>query len=413
VAALGLGAVRAALAQRNYALYTAGNVPSLIGTWMQRIAVGWLAWQLTGSGFWLGAVAFADLFPSVVFGPIAGTVSDRYNRMIVAKTSQVLAMLQSFTLALLVWSGNIDIHTLVAMTFLLGVITAFNQPARLAMVPSLVGRENLPAAIALNSIVFNSARFIGPAAAGAAILSGGTEIAFFVNACTYVPFLISLSLIRLNPEPMLVTKPQGLWKDTADGFVYVVRHPGIGPMLAMMMVAGLFSRPMIELLPGYAEIFFGLGAEGLAALSSSVGIGAVVGGVWLASRGRAEGMVAIALWGHLLGAVSAIVFGATGWLPLGMAAAMGFGVGMTASGIGTQTLVQLAVAPDMRGRVISLYGVLLRGAPAVGALALGTLSDVFGKRGPLIVGGVVTVVAVLAMVRHRRQLAATLETPQP
>jgi predicted MFS family arabinose efflux permease len=411
VGALGLGAVRAALSQRNYAIYTAGNVPSLIGTWMQRIAVGWLAWQLTGSGFWLGAVAFADLFPSVVFGPIAGTVSDRHDRMRVAKTSQVLAMLQSFTLALMVTFDRIDIHSLVAMTFLLGVITAFNQPARLAMIPSIVGREHLPAAIALNSIVFNSARFIGPAAAGAAILAGGTELAFYVNASAYIPFLVALTLIRLNPEPMMVRKPQGLWKATADGFVYAARHPGIGPMLVMMMVAGVFSRPMIELLPGYAEVFFGLGAEGLAALSSSVGIGAVVGGVWMAARGRTAGIVTIALAGHMIGALAAILFAATSWLPLGMAAAAAFGVGMTTSGIGTQTVVQLAVAPDMRGRVVSLYGVLLRGAPAIGALMLGTLSDLVGKRAPLIAGAMVTVVAVLIMARMRRRLAETLEAP--
>jgi predicted MFS family arabinose efflux permease len=182
-------------------------------------------------------------------------------------------------------------------------------------------------------------------------------------------------------------------------------------MLAMMMIAGLFSRPMIELLPGYSEVFFGMGAEGLAALSSSVGIGAVVGGLWLAARGRMDGIVGIALTGHLIGALSAILFAATASLPIGMAAAMAFGVGMTTSGIGTQTLVQLAVTPDMRGRVISLYGVLLRGAPAVGALVLGTLSDVFGKRGPLIVGAVVTIVAVLAMARRRRRLADALESP--
>jgi len=407
----GLAGVRAALGHRNYAVYVAGNAVSLVGTWMQRIAVGWLAWELTGSAFWVGAVAFADLFPTVFTGPVAGSVSDRYDRLRVAMTTQVLASVQSATLAVLVWTGAITVELLFALTFLLGILIGFNQPARLALVPSLVGRENLPAAIAINSIVFNTARFLGPAAAGGAILAGGTELAFAVNAASFLVFVWTLTRIRLAPEPRAPKPTQGLFRDTADGLAYALRHPGIGPILGLMLAGTLLGRPLTELLPGFAAAVFGGGPETLAALSSAVGAGAMVAGLRMAVRGPPEGLVALVVRGHAAAAAATIAVCVVDRTGLAVAAMAVFGYFAVSSGVGTQTLVQLAVEPAMRGRVVSLYGMVLRGGPAVGALAMGTAAEVAGLRAPVAAGALATMAVALAMLTRRRAIAAALEGP--
>src|SRR5690242_12367601 len=184
--AAGFANAARALSSRNYRLYASGNFVSLIGTWLQRIAVGWLAWQLTHSGTWLGLVAFADLFPTVIVSPFAGAVADRRDRLGVIVATQVASTAQAALLAVLVWSGWIEIWSLFFLTLLLGVCGAFNQPARLALIPSLVDRSVLASAVAINSISFNLARFIGPAAAGLVIAEGGIALAFVVNAVTYL-----------------------------------------------------------------------------------------------------------------------------------------------------------------------------------------------------------------------------------
>jgi MFS family permease len=407
----GLAGVRAALGQRNYAVYVAGNAVSLIGTWMQRIAVGWLAWELTGSAFWVGAVAFADLFPTVFTGPVAGAVSDRYDRLRVAMTTQVLASLQAVTLAVLVWTGAITVELLFALTFLLGILVGFNQPARLALIPSLVGRENLPAAIAINSIVFNTARFVGPAAAGAAILAGGTALAFAVNAASFLVFVFTLTRIRLAPEPARPTPTQGLFRDTADGLAYALRHPGIGPILGLMLAGTLLGRPLTELLPGFAAAVFRGGPETLAALSSAVGVGAVLAGLRLAARGEPAGLVGLVMRGHAAAAAATLAVCLVDRTELAVAAMAVFGYFAVTTGVGTQTLVQLAVEPRMRGRVVSLYGMVLRGGPAVGALAMGTAAEFAGFRVPVAAGALATAAVALAMLARRRAIAAALEGP--
>ncbi|MBC7135140.1 MAG: MFS transporter, partial [Oceanibaculum nanhaiense] len=173
-----LGPVGRALSHPNYRLYVTGNMASLIGTWMQRIGIGWVAWELTGSSAWLGIVAFADLFPTVVVTAFAGVAVDRIGPMKVAKFAQYLAIAQAVTLAVLTFTGLLDIWMLIGLTAFLGAVTAFYQPARLAMIPMLVPREDLGAAIAINSINFNLARFIGPAIAGGVIAMGGAGWTF-------------------------------------------------------------------------------------------------------------------------------------------------------------------------------------------------------------------------------------------
>ena len=187
------------LKNANFGIYSAGNAVSLIGMWMQRIAIGWLTWEMTKSGLWLGIVAFADFFPVLLIGPIAGAAADRWDRLRVVKTSQTISLVQATVLFALTASGHMNIGLLVALTAFQGVVVAFNQPARLALVPSLVAETDLASAVAINSIVFNLARFIGPMFAGLAIVWSGVSAAFAANALSYVVFLVALARIRVPP----------------------------------------------------------------------------------------------------------------------------------------------------------------------------------------------------------------------
>ena len=404
----GFGRILRALRNPNYGLYASGNAISLIGTWMQRVAVGWLTWQLTESGAWLGAIAFADLFPTVLIGPLAGVAADRWDRLKALRAGQVLLMLQALLLFALTASGAITIWLLLALSLFLGIVAAFNQPARLALISSLVPRDDLPAAVATNSIIFNSARFLGPAAAGLIIVTGGIAAAFAVNAASYAFFIFVLSRIRLRPPEEPKPRRRGLFAEVAEGVAYVARHPGIGPLLLLLLAVSFGARPFVELLPGFAGAVFQAGAEGLAVMTSTVGLGAVTGGLWLAQR-EGRGLTTVVLTSPLVLAAALLVFVAGGSLWLALPALFAAGFAMVAGGVGTQTLLQLSVEGALRGRVMSLYGVIFRGGPALGALTMGALSEVVGLRWPLAGGVLLAALACALLWLRRRRLAAVLE----
>jgi len=408
----GLHNIVRALSNPNFGIYTAGNAVSLVGTWMQRVATGWLAWELTGSGAWLGAVVFADLFPTVLVGPIAGAYADRTDRLRVTKISQTLGMLQAAALFLFTATGAINIELLLILTLFLGVVAAFNQPARLALIPALVPRSDLTTAVAVNSVVFNLARFIGPAAAGVAIVSGGVAVAFLLNAVSFAFFLLALSRIRLEPAEARMAK-RNLFADLAEGFRYAMSHAGIAPVLLLLIVTSVGVRPVIELMAGFADSVFAAGAQGLAMLTSAIGIGAVVGGVWLAGRAEPEGLTRVVLRATLALVATTLVFAATDALWLGLVAMLVLGFAMVGAGVGTQTLIQLSVDSAMRGRVLSLYGLIFRGAPALGALMMGVASEAVGLRWPLSAGAL-CVLAAWAWARAREgRIIHALEAAPP
>lgn len=398
-----------ALRNPNYGIYTAGSSVSLIGTWMQRVAVGWLTWQLTESGAWLGAMAFADLFPTVLIGPLAGAAADRWDRLKVMKVSQSLAMLQSLLLFGFTVAGLMTAELLLALTLALGIIIAINQPTRLALIPQLVPADDLPAAVAINSIIFNSARFVGPLVAGLIIVVFDPAAAFAGNAITFVLFLLALSRIRLTQErPSRPAQKGGLLGEVRAGIGYAARHPGIAPLLFLLIVVCLCTRPFVELLPGFAEDVFKAGAGGLALLTATVGVGAVAGGLWLAQRGG-EGLTRIAVGSVLVLCAALLLFVATEQLWVAVLALGITGFCMVVGGVGTQTLLQLSVDSAMRGRVLSLYGLIFRGGPAVGALLMGGASEFVGLRWPLAVGALIAILAWAWIWSRRRRIAEVLE----
>ncbi len=204
-----------AFAHRNYRIYASGNAVSLVGIWMQRVAVGWLAWTLSHSGTWLGIMSMAEFFPVVFLSPLAGALADRRDRVGIIRVTQIAGSVEASLLAILVYTGAITIELLFALTLLLGIFNAMAQPSRLALIPTLVDRAALPSALAINAIIFNSARFLGPAVAGIVIAQISVGAAFAVNATTYVVFLIAMANLRGLPA-LPVAATQSVLKASAE-----------------------------------------------------------------------------------------------------------------------------------------------------------------------------------------------------
>ena len=388
---LGFGNVARAFGIRNYRLFAAGNFSSQVGYWIQRVAQGWLAWQLTHSGTWLGLVAAADLIPNVVISPFAGALADRVDRIKLIRLTQIVAILQAWVLAILSFSDLITIEELFLLIFALGFVNAFNQPARLALIPSLVDAATLPSAVAINSLLFNIARFIGPAIAGVVIAGSGVGLAFVLNACSYVSFSMALARVRIAPERH--APQRHFLRQSAEGYVYAVRHPGIGQMLILFSVTTIGIRGYNELFPGFADSIFQRGAQGLAWLTATMGLGAMAGGVWMLRRGGVRGLTPLAVNHTMFMSVAVLGFASTTnyWVALAFIFVSGFA--MTVSGISAQTLVQTAVSPLMRGRVMAFYGMVFRAGPALGALVSGWLVTWLGFRLPVGAGAVICILA--------------------
>ncbi len=397
------------LRNKNFGIYSLGSAFSLTGMWMERIAVGWLTWQLTESGFWLGVVAFADFFPVVLIAPFAGAAADRWDRLRVVKMSQFILLVQGGTLWALTASGHINVALIVALTAVHGIVVAFNQPARLALVPSLVPQADLGSAVAINSIIFNLARFIGPIFAGLAIVWSGVAAAFLVNTLSYVVFLLALARIHIAPGEAETAATRSFIADITDGIRYTATHPGIGTLFVLLIAIGIGGRPLTELLPGFADDVFHAGAGGLSILASSVGAGAIFAGLWLGHRAHASNLMAVTLTTTLGMAVAAVLIIATDRLWLAVPAVVVYGFCMSAAGIASQTLVQLASARRMRGRVMGLYGLIFRGGPAIGALGAGILSVQLGLRWPVVIGAALLIVAWLWAYLIRDRIAAALK----
>jgi predicted MFS family arabinose efflux permease len=405
--------ISAALRQRNFAWYIGGSTIALFGIWAQRLTIGWLTWELTHSGFWLGMMAFADLFPTVLLTPIAGVLADRVDRRIMSIVTQSLGMLQAFALAALTFYGLIDVWSLLLLTFFIGVVWAFNTAARLSMVPNLLEPEHVSSAIALDSAVFNIARFIGPAIAGYLYDAVGPEMSFLLNGLTFSIFVFTLFKCRMVRDERRGVMKGGVFSQAAEGIRYAARHPGIGPLLIVVIALALGVKPILELLPGVTGAVYKLSATELGWMMSVSAVGAILGSFWLAQRGTPVGLTRVVIGTLLVGALSIFGFTATDQFALGLVGVFFVGGAVVLGGTGTQTLMQNAVDGTMRGRVMSLYGLIYRGVPALGALAMGSAAEFIGFQAALAGGGVVCIGAFIWVLRRRRPMIQALEEGPP
>jgi MFS family permease len=398
------GTIGRALSNRNFAIYVTGNVFSHTGLWVQRLAVGWLAWSLTEQAFWVGAVAFADLFPVLVIGPFGGVFADRIDRLKVVMICQGVSAVQAVALYLLTVQGLITIELLFVLTFVLGAVSGFNQPARQSLVPSLVRPEDLTSAVALNSIVFNVARFTGPAIAGFVIAGYGVAPAFAINAVSFLCVIVALMCLRLPPAKRTARHGRSVVTDLILGFRYVRRHALIGPLLLLTLAMSLFVRPMNELLPAVSEMLFQQGAAGLAILTGARGAGALIAGLAMARRGDAEGLSRHVVLSLFISAASIGLLIAGGPFWIAVVALVVFGFAMTTGGVGSITLIQVAVDNRLRGRVLSLNGLLMLGMPAFGGILMGWIADRIGLQLPLGVGAVLCLAIFVIAIRWERRV---------
>jgi predicted MFS family arabinose efflux permease len=287
---------------------------------------------------------------------------------------------------------------------------AFNQPIRFAVIPSLVDRRTLSSAIGINSISFNFARVGGPAAAGFLIAHYGAAAAFAANALSYLVFLAALFAVRLQAAPKRAPKPAGaIPQEMLEGIRYCVRTPGIAPMFFLLTVVAILGRAYSELLPGFADRVFDYGVAGFSMLTSAAGFGAVIGSILLARRGSVAGLTRLVTLNVFLLGGALVGFTATTSIWVGMGCVMIAGFAMLSVGVGEQTLLQNTVSGDIRGRVMSLYGMISRGGPALGALTMGSASEVVGLRWPVFIGALCCLALGLWCLTRVRTMAAALE----
>jgi len=397
----------AALANPNYRRYTAGQAVSLAGTWMQTIAQSWLVLQLTGSATALGVVIALQTLPILLLGPYAGVVADRVDKR------KLMIMLQSgmgvlaLVLGLLTITGVVQLWQVYVLALLLGLNNCFENPARQAFVLEMVGSGHLRNAVSLNSVMVNVSRSVGPAIAGLVIAAGGIGLCFLLNAATFV--VVVFSLARLDTSTLRPSIPtERAPGQLREGLRYVRSEPRIAVPLAMMALVGCLTYEFQVVLPVVAQDTFAGDASTYGFLNAAMGIGAVVGGLYVAARGR-TGLNALV--------VTATLFGLS---MLGVAAAPNLVmalIGMTVVGatsvaflsMGNSTL-QLAAAPNMRGRVMALWAVAFLGSTPIGGPIAGVVSQAFGGRAGLAMGAAACLVAALmGLVAARRASRRTAE----
>jgi len=406
---LGLGGITDAFSSRNFRIFWTGNFVHNITVWVNRMALGWLTWELTHSGTWLGLIGAAGMLPMVFVGPLAGVTADRFGHRLQLVTATYIGAITAFVTAMMVAFDAISPFSLLALTLLSGLTRAFNIPARSAMVHALVERRHLSSAIGVNSATYYGGNFIGPALAGLIISVWGIKPAFFAYVIGELIAATSFVLLRFENAPAGPKRKFDLFGDLIAGARYTFRNRGILSLMMLSAVMALFLQPYMDMLPGMADKVFGMGAEGLAFLTSATGAGAMCGGLWIAQRGRIGGLVRI----HVIMLAGAIVmmlaFVATDILVAAMAALFAVGFCLISAHSSNMTLVQNAVDGDFRARVISFSGVVGVSGPALGALIIGWAATQLGFRLPIGVSAVVALAAFALIARMVLARAPELE----
>lgn len=375
------------LNKRNFFLFFIGQGISLIGTWMQRIAMSWLVYRLTNSAFLLGIVGFASQFPTFLFAPFAGVLADRLNRRQVLLVTQILSMIQAFALAFLVITNNVTIWHIVILGTLLGIINAFDIPVRQAFVIDIVERkEDLRSAIALNSSLVNGARLLGPSIAGLLISFVGEGMCFFLNGASYIAVIIALFAMNIVPKT-IQHKRQNIWRDFLEGSSYTFHSVPIRTILLLLALVSLMGMPYTVLMPIFATDVIHGGAHTLGFLMASSGIGALIGAFFLASRVNIDGLERWIFLSAGIFGIGLIAFSLTCTLALSILTLVITGFGMMVQMAASNTILQSIVADDKRGRVMSFYTMSFMGMAPFGSLLAGSLANVFGTVNTIAVGG--------------------------
>ena len=388
---------------RNYRLYFSGQSVSMIGTWMQRTAVYWLVYSQTHSAFMLGLAAFSTQFPSFVFSPLGGVVSDRYNRYRVTIITQIASMIQAALLAALVIFTHYTVWEIFELSIVLGVINAFDVPSRQSMVNEMVDKkEDLPNAIALNSSMGKLAWLIGPAISGIVLENMGAGTCFLINALSYVAVITSLFLIKFPP---FIPHPQSkkVLREFKEGFVYLKKTPTIGMVILLLGCVSLFVLPYNTLLPVYAKVIFKGNASTFGYLNSFIGLGALTGAVFLASLKAGVDLKKILFINLLVFGAALALFSHMTNFPVALFFAMLAGFATMSQTTISNTIIQTKASSKMRGRVISYFAMAFFGMQPLGGLLIGTVSQYIGAPNTILAQGVAAVLIAVIFLPFLRK----------
>jgi len=386
---------------RNYRLFFAGQAVTLIGTWVQTVALSWLVYRLSHSVFLLGLVSFVSQAPIFFITPFAGMIADRHDKRFVFMVTRALSMAQAAILTLLTLTGNIQIGTIIVLALVLGVITAVETPTRQAFTVDMVGREDLRQAIAFNAMLFNLARTVGPAIGGVIVAVLGEGLCFLLNTVSFGAVLTSLFLMRTKSRTgRPTTRP---WQDLKQGFQYVTRHPHIRMVLFLSAVCSCFGTSYLALMPAFAQDILHQDAAGLGYLISAFGAGAVSGAVLVSRLQERHLALTPTIMAVLLG-VSLIVFSTTQSMLLALLFIVPTGFAYLGIAVSSNTQVQTLSDDAMLGRVLAFYAMGALGSPPFGALLLGYISDLIGVRSAFMLsGGICLIAAGISLMSLRRR----------
>ncbi len=383
---LSLAHTFSALKHRNYRLWFAGQLTSLVGTWMQNVAQPWLVYQLTGSPLYLGIVSFAPAIPSLLLTLWAGVIVDRFPKRNLLVMTQAVLMLSAFTLTADYVMGWVQPWHIVILVLINGTAQAVDAPARQAIVVEFVGREDLMNGIALNSAIFNVARILGPSLAGIVLALAGPGWCFFINGVSFLAViggLLMMEFPKFTPKPLHGSPIAQL----REGLSYIRHHEAICSLIVLVAFANLFAMGYSTLMPAFARDVLRTGELGLGLLMTSVGAGALIGALLLASLGNFQCKGMLLTIGNFVFPLMVLLFAFSRWLPLSMLFLVGAGFGFMTQNATTNTLVQSIVPDELRGRVMSVYMLVFQGFFPIGSLLAGSIAQRFGIPAGAIFGG--------------------------
>lgn len=391
------------LKYRNFKLFFYGQSISLIGTWMQKTAVSWLVYRLTGSALLLGIVGFVSLIPSLVLSPYAGSLVDRHNRYKILMITQLVSMAQAGALAAMIYFEYYNIPCIIGLSLIQGVINAFDVTCRQSLMVEMVDdKEDLPNAIALNSTMTNLARIIGPALAGILLGAFGEDFCFIGNFASYVPVLICLFMMKLNIQ-IYPTTQKSIWLELEEGFKYVSGDKELSSMIVLLGISSLFVIPFNTLMPIFAKDLFHGDAKTFSWFESAAGLGSVVSAMYLANLKTAKPLMKITVIASMVFGASLIFLSTASNLALGLFFMTFTGVGMMAQTSSINTYIQTHSIPEMRGRAISYFVMSYQGMIPIGSLLIGWTANAFGPRIAVALAGGIGLLAtgLFVLYKHR------------
>lgn len=376
-----------ALRHRNFRLFVPGQFVSLIGFWMQALGQSWLVYRMTHSPAYLGAIGFCQQIPVLLLALPAGGWVDRVNRHRLVILTQSLALLQASILTYLTYTGKINLPWLFAMAIFIGIVSAFDLPARQAFLVQMVGREDLMNAIALNSSMFNAARVVGPAIAGFALAKWGEAFCFLLNAVTYLAVIVPLFLMKIRRSEESQRKSWA--KEVADGFRYIRETKPIGILLRLTGAFGIGGFAFTVLLPIFADRIFQRGAGGLGWLMTGVGLGALIGALVLAGRKGLSGIGNVISYSSFGFGSFLLLFSLSAYFWLSFVLLIIVGIFMILTIASINTTIQSIIPDHIRGRVMSFFTTMLIGTAPIGSLISGGIARYVGARSTIFISSLV------------------------